>query len=82
MDKNAIAKRMKTVNTLLIIGAVCSGIAGLGMILVSIFGGEEGNVSLNQGLFYVVLGSLFNIIRMQLNKKYKNDDDASQNGDK
>ncbi|MBQ3291158.1 MAG: hypothetical protein IJH43_02125 [Mogibacterium sp.] len=46
-------------------------VAGLIFILISIFGHEDSQWPLIAGLFFVVLGSLFNVINTLLNKKEK-----------
>ncbi len=59
----------KLYNTWMTITSLVLGIMGLAFILVSIFDSGAGNWALIIGLLFVVLGNLFNVIRMQQNKK-------------
>ncbi|MDO4466679.1 MAG: hypothetical protein Q4C49_06685 [Bacillota bacterium] len=62
---------MKTNNKLFIIAILGLNIAGFIFVLLSIFGKIESNWILPAGLFCVVLGNLFNLIRIQQSKKEK-----------
>ncbi|MBR6088906.1 MAG: hypothetical protein IKP86_03160 [Anaerolineaceae bacterium] len=55
----------KTMNTILTIAAALLGIAGLVLLLISIFSEHQ---TLLPGMLCVVLGTLCNLIRMQQQK--------------
>ena len=59
----------KLYNTWMTITALVLGITGLAFILVSIFDSGAGSSVLIIGLLFVVVGNLFNVIRMQQNRK-------------
>lgn len=59
----------KTINTLLIIVSAGLAIAGIIYLLVAIFDEDKDNWLLVSALFCVLLSNLFNIIRVQFNKK-------------
>ncbi len=59
----------KTINTLLIIVSAGLAIAGIIYLLVAIFDEDKDNWLLVLALFCVLLSNLFNIIRVQFNKK-------------
>ena len=61
----------KLYNTWMTITALVLGIIGLAFILVSIFDSGAGSsvLMLIIGLLFVVVGNLFNVIRMQQNRK-------------
>ena len=60
---------MKTINTVLSVCSIVSALAGLALIIMSIFGLNEGSKDLIFGLMFVVIGSGMNIMRMQLAKR-------------
>ena len=59
----------KMYSTWLTFSALATGIIGLIFILVSIFDAGATNSVLIIGLLFVALGNVFNVIRMQQNKK-------------
>ena len=59
----------KLYNTWMTITALVLGIIGLAFIMVSIFDSGAGSSVLIIGLLFVVVGNLFNVIRMQQNRK-------------
>ncbi len=60
----------KTTNTILLICSVLLAISGLIFLLVSIFGeAKADNWALNSALASIILANIFNIIRIQLNKR-------------
>lgn len=59
----------KMYSTWLTVSVLATGIIGLIFILVSIFDAGATNSVLIIGLLFVALGNVFNIIRMQQNKK-------------
>ncbi len=59
----------KKVNTLLFISGVGLIIAGIIFLLIALFDQEKNNWLLASALFCTLLSNLFNIIRVQLNKK-------------
>ena len=58
----------KLYNTWMTITSLVLGILGLAFVLVSIFDSGAGSSVLIVGLLFVVLGNLFNVIRMQQNR--------------
>lgn len=63
----------KLYNTWMTITGLVLGIMGLAFILVSVFDSGAGTSVLMIGLLFVVLGNLINLIRMQQNKKVRNE---------
>ena len=59
----------KLYNTWMSITALVLGIIGLAVILVSIFDSGAGSSVLIIGLLFVVVGNLFNMIRMQQDRR-------------
>ena len=59
----------KLYNTWMAITSLVLGILGLAFVLVSILDSGAGSSVLIVGLLFIVLGSLFNVIRMQQNRK-------------
>lgn len=61
----------KNANTLLFIAGIGLTVAGIIFLLLAMFGERESNWVLAAALFCILLSNLFNIIRIQLNKKRK-----------
>ena len=59
----------KMYNTWMTVTALVMGIVGLAFILVSIFDSGASTLALMIGLLFVAAGNLFNIIRLQQNRK-------------
>ena len=62
----------KTINTWMNIIGLVLGIAGIVLILVSVFDETAGNTVLILGLLAVALGAVLNIFRMRQNRKAGN----------
>ena len=58
----------KLYNTWMTITSLVLGILGLAFVLVSILDSGAGSSVLIVGLLFIVLGNLFNVIRMQQNR--------------
>ena len=59
----------KTVNLLLSICSIALLVAGFIFLCISIFGDSEGTAELFFALGGILLGNLFNLIRIQLSKQ-------------
>ena len=53
----------------MIIASLVLGLAGLVFILVSVFDADASNAMLIIGMLCITAGNLFNVIRMQQNRK-------------
>lgn len=62
----------KMINTWMNIIGLVLGIAGIVLILISVFDETAGNTALILGLLAVALGSVINIFRMRQNRKAGN----------
>ena len=62
----------KTINTWMNIIGLVLGVAGIVLILISVFDETAGNTVLILGLLAVALGSVINIFRMRQNRKAGN----------
>ena len=62
----------KTINTWMNIIGLVLGIAGIVLILISVFDETAGNTVLILGLLAVALGAVLNIFRMRQNRKAGN----------
>ena len=62
----------KTINTWMNIIGLVLGIAGIVLILISVFDETAGNTVLIIGLLAVALGTVINIFRMRQNRKAGN----------
>lgn len=62
----------KMINTWMNIIGLVLGIAGIVLILISVFDETAGNTVLILGLLAVALGSVINIFRMRQNRKAGN----------
>ena len=67
--KESVTIDKKLYNTWMAITSLVLGILGLAFVLVSILDSGAGSLVLIVGLLFIVLGSLFNVIRMQQNRK-------------
>ena len=70
--------RKKTSNTLLTIASAAMAIAGLLLLMISIFGETKDYWTLINALADISLANLFNIIRIQRNRKDEKNSDGSQ----
>lgn len=59
----------KQTNTLLLIASAGLTAAGIIFLLMAIFEEDKSNWVLASALFCILLSNLFNIVRMQLNRK-------------
>jgi len=59
----------KLYNTWMTVTCLVMAIIGLAFILVSIFDKGASGAALPVGLLFVVIGNLFNVIRLRQNKK-------------
>lgn len=62
----------KTINTWMNIISLVLGVAGIVLILVSVFDENAGNAVLILGLLAVALGTVLNIFRMRQDRKAGN----------
>lgn len=61
----------KKTNTLLLIASAGLAVAGIIFLFVEIVGEDKSNWVLASALFCILLSNLFNIVRMQQNRKKK-----------
>ncbi|MDO4815671.1 MAG: hypothetical protein Q4A83_03580 [Bacillota bacterium] len=61
----------KTTNILLSISAIALLVGGIIFLCISIFGSAESTTPLTVAFACIILGNLFNIIRIQFNKNDK-----------
>ena len=59
----------KMYNTWMTVTSLVTAVTGLAFILVSVFDDHAGTSVLMAGMLFVAAGNLFNIVRMQQNKK-------------
>ena len=59
----------KMYNTWMTVTSLVTAVIGLAFILVSVFDDHAGTSVLMAGMLFVAAGNLFNIVRMQQNKK-------------
>ena len=63
--------KKNTVNTLLAIAALGTGLAGLALVIMSVLG-MGGDYALMEGMLFIVCGNVFNLILAMRKKADKN----------